>query len=67
MSQRKVSSDGSTLVDLDCHWIEISADPPPPNVKLQLINRDLGSATYGYYEKENNQFTHYAGLPKFQD
>jgi hypothetical protein len=67
MSDIRLSSDGSTLVDHDCHWVEISVAPPPPNVKLQLINKNLGSATYGYYEKENNQFTHYAGLPKFKD
>ena len=67
MSRLKVSSDGSTLVDLDCVWVEIAADPPPAGVKLQLINRKLGSATIGYYDKNNNQFTHYAGLPKFKD
>lgn len=67
MSQLKISSDGSTLVDLDCRWVEIDIKAPPADVKLLLINRNLGSATIGYYEKSNNQFTHYAGLPKFKD
>jgi hypothetical protein len=67
MSQLRLSSDGSALVDIDCHWRDIAVEPPPTGVKLLLINRNLGTATIGYYEKENNQFTHCAGLPVFKD
>lgn len=67
MSQLRLSSDGSALVDLDCLWQDLETKPPPTGVKLLLINKNLGTATIGYYEKENNQFTHYAGLPVFPD
>jgi hypothetical protein len=67
MSQLRRSSDGSTLVDVDCHWRDIAVEPPPLGVKLLFINRKLGTATIGFYEKESSQFSHYAGLPIFQD
>lgn len=70
MSKLKISSDGSTLVDLDCVWREIKEDNPPPSgVRMQLINRAYGSAVTGYYVglSTRRQFTHYAGFPKFKD
>jgi hypothetical protein len=68
MSRLRRSSDGAALIDPTSVWVEISDEnQPPAGVKMQLINKKLGIATIGFYEKESNQFSHYAGLPIFQD
>lgn len=62
----KTTADGSTLVNPTAKWIPIDpANPPKSRVKMQLINKALGTATIGYYEE--GQFTHYAGLPTFAE
>lgn len=62
----KVSSDGSTLINPTWTYKVITPDNPAPRgVKMLLINKNLGSATLSVYN-ENDQFTHYAGLPKFE-
>ena len=66
MKHLRRSSDGAALIDPASSWIEISDEnQPPAGVKMQLINRKLGIATIGTSDKEKSEFTHYAGLPKF--
>lgn len=60
----KISSDGSTLIDPNIHWIPVSAETPR-NVKMLLINEKHGVTVLGNYTPDC-QFTHYAGLPKFR-
>jgi len=68
MSKFRRSSDGAALIDPVATWVEISDEnQPPAGVKMQLINKKLGIATIGTYDKEKSDFTHYAGLPKFED
>jgi hypothetical protein len=64
----KHSSDGAAAVDTEYFWRPISTCPA--GVKVQLINRDAGSAIYGVYCKVHNAkefWTHWAPLPKFKD
>ncbi len=64
----RVSSDGAALIDPACRWVKISEkNQPPTGVKMQLIDKRLGIATIGTYDKEKTSFSHYAGLPVFSD
>jgi hypothetical protein len=68
MSKLLLSSDGAALIDPTSVWIKISDENlPPAGVKMQLINKRLGIATTGTYDKNKKEFTHYAGLPVFKD
>jgi hypothetical protein len=68
MSRLRRSSDGAALIDPTSVWVEISDENQPhAGVKQLLINKKLGIATIGTYDKEKREFTHYAGLPHFQD
>jgi len=46
-------------------WLPVGKNTPV-GVKLQLINRRNGVATYGIYHK-GSDWTHWQGLPKFVD
>jgi hypothetical protein len=61
----RTTSDKLALVDVFHHWTPIdSKSPPPSGVKLLLIDKRLGVAVIGNYNK-NSSWTHYAGLPTF--
>ena len=67
MNKFRLSSDGAALIDPASVWVEISDEnKPPAGVKMQLINKKLGIATIGTYDKNKSDFTHYAGLPYFE-
>jgi hypothetical protein len=61
----KQTNNGAAVVDTTIHWISIE-EKAPPSGKLQLINRRLGVAVYGNYQKGLN-WTHWAPLPTFKD
>lgn len=62
----KKDSSGSTMVDNKYHWKEITKDTPR-GIKLQLINKGAGVATYGILTTKDTYWTHYAPLPTFKD
>lgn len=53
-------------VDRGYHWQPITPSTPR-GVKMQLINRSAGVATYGKLETDAGFWTHYAPLPTFED
>jgi len=62
----KTTNDKLALVDTYYHWKPINpGSPPPSGVKLLLIDKYLGIAVIGNYNK-NGSWTHYAGLPTFK-
>lgn len=66
MNTLKKNRDGLVLVDTTYHWKKIDANTSR-GVKLQLVNRSAGSATYGILEGpiEYQFFTHWAPVPTF--
>lgn len=64
IQRMRTTSDGSSLVDPLVHWIPIDKDTPQ-GVKMLLINEQRGVAVISSYHKDLDDFTHYAGLPKF--
>lgn len=61
----KITSDRSAAVDQNYFWKRIDKDTPK-GVKLQLINRALGVASYGMYTG-GVYWTHWAPLPRFEE
>lgn len=61
----KESSDGHAVVDTDYFWRPIATCPP--GRKVQLINKNLGCAAYGFHNPKYGYWTHWAPLPKFVD
>ena len=62
----KKNRDGLVLVDTKYHWNEIT-ESTPRGVKLQLINKNAGSAAYGTLAGTHECFwTHWAALPTFR-
>lgn len=59
----RVSSDRAAAVDQGYYWQPIATCPI--GVKVQLINKSLGCATYGIYKRNEKYWTHWAPLPKF--
>ena len=59
----KPSSDGVAVVDQEYPWRPIHTCPV--GHKVQLINRSMGCATYGIYNRKDTYWTHWAPLPKF--
>jgi hypothetical protein len=57
-------SEGAACIDNEYHWRLIDARTPR-GVKMQLINKATGVATYGHLGSEN-WFTHWAALPTFK-
>lgn len=53
----------TTAVNQSLPWLPISSTTPT-GVKLLLINRRLGVATIGIYQR-GNDWTHWQGMPKF--
>jgi hypothetical protein len=67
MAHIKTTNDKLALVDVRHHWILIDPkNPPPSGSKLLLIDKRLGVAVIGNYNRGGN-WTHYAGLPTFAD
>jgi hypothetical protein len=62
----KTTSDGAAAVDTEVRWIPIAERMPPSGAKLLLINRKYGVAHISIYRKADD-WTHWAGLPKFKD
>lgn len=54
----------TVAIDRAYHWIKIDSNTPR-GVKLQLINKDAGVATYGALETSDTFWTHWAPLPTF--
>jgi hypothetical protein len=61
----KKTTDGAAVVDTTIHWIAVE-EQSPPSGKLQLIDRRMGVAVYGNYNKGQG-WTHWAPLPTFKD
>jgi hypothetical protein len=59
----KDSSDGTAAVDPNYFWQPIATCPI--GRKVQLINKPMGCATYGVYDRKSTYWTHWAPLPKF--
>jgi hypothetical protein len=60
-----INSSKTAAVDRNYHWIAIDKDTPR-GVKLQLISRPAGVATYGTYTSAPNaHWTHWCALPTF--
>jgi hypothetical protein len=58
-----INSSKTAAVDRAYKWLEID-DDTPRGVKLQLISRPAGVATYGIYTGDTH-WTHWAALPTF--
>lgn len=63
----RVSQGKRAAVNTELVWIAIADIPPPMGVKLQLINRHCGVATYGSWNGKDKFWTHWQGLPKFDE
>lgn len=65
----RLNKDQSTLVNTGVKWIKVNSatKPAPQGVKLQLINRADGNACYGVYTSGDNRWTHYQGVPTFDE
>lgn len=63
----RVSQGKRAAVNTELFWIAIADTPPPMGVKLQLINRNCGVATYGTWSAKDKFWTHWQGLPKFAE
>ncbi len=63
----KVSQNKRAAVNTELFWIPIAEVAPPMGVKLQLINKSCGVATYGSWSGKDKFWTHWQGLPKFQE
>lgn len=62
----KLDSSGAAAVDYTYPWRTIDENTPR-GVKLQLIDRSAGVATYGSLRTDPEHWTHWAPLPTFQD
>ena len=60
-----INNSRTTAVNQSLPWLPISSSTPT-GVKLLLINRRLGVATIGIYQR-GNDWTHWQGMPKFID
>jgi hypothetical protein len=58
-----INSTRTAAVDRGYHWIAIDANTPR-GVKLQLIHRPSGVATYSIY-RNCDHWTHWSPLPTF--
>lgn len=58
------NSDQTVAVDREYHWRPIDADTPR-GVKLQLICKADGVATYSHLPSVPQRWTHWAPLPTF--
>jgi hypothetical protein len=58
-----INSSGTAAVDRAYHWLDIDKDKPR-GVKLQLIHRPSGVATYSIY-RNCDHWTHWRELPTF--
>ena len=64
-STQRLSTDKAAFIDTDYKWQKITADSPR-GVKLQLINKRFGVASYGRLYGEESYYTHWAPLPTFK-
>jgi hypothetical protein len=64
MVREQINSSRTAAVDRHYHWVPVGKDTPR-GVKLQLINRPAGVATYGNYDPKETFWTHYALMPTF--
>lgn len=62
---RKIAS-GAAAVNPRLIWLPVAVFPPPRGLKLQLINRPSGVATYSIF-RATDGWTHWQGLPVFDD
>lgn len=61
----KLTHDRAAAVDTRYAWRPVGPDTPR-GVKLLIINRAAGVATFGQYSP-GSWWTHWAPLPSFQD
>lgn len=61
----ELNSNRTAAIDRTYPWLPIDKDAPR-GVKLQLINRDAGVATYGSLDTDPGFWTHWAPLPTFK-
>jgi len=61
----KLTTDKSTAVNPDVHWLDVKEFPPPACSKLLVINRAYGVAHLSQYRHEDG-WTHWAPLPTFK-
>lgn len=61
-----LDSTATAAVDHTYHWLPITTNTPM-GVKLQLINRQDGTATYGPLSPGDDRWTHWAPMPTFKD
>lgn len=59
-----INSARTAAVATDVFWQPITPDTPH-SVKLQLINKNAGIATYGQLTGKGEYWTHWAPLPKW--
>jgi hypothetical protein len=55
----------TAAVALNQQWSLIDSDTPR-GVKIQLISKQAGVATYGSLGSKNDHFTHWAPLPAWE-
>lgn len=62
--QPELNTERTVAVDREYYWRPIVTCPV--GVKVQLINRRYGVATYGQHTGKNCWWTHWAPLPVFK-
>jgi hypothetical protein len=60
-----INNTRTAAVNQSLPWLPINQHTPV-GVKLLLINRRLGVATIGNYQR-GNDWTHWQGMPKFME
>lgn len=64
-TKHDISHGGEAAIDRSYNWLPIDANTPR-GVKLQLINKRYGVATYGQIFSDNCFWTHFCPLPTFK-
>lgn len=60
-----LNSNKTVAIDREYPWLKID-EHTPRGVKLQLIRREAGVATYGALQSGDTFWTHWAPLPTFK-
>jgi hypothetical protein len=55
----------TAAIDRQYHWLPIDKDTPI-GVKVQLINKAAGVASYGAHKRGDTFYTHWSPLPTFK-
>jgi hypothetical protein len=62
----KLNNDKTAVIETEHHWVPVKKRTPPLGAKLLLIDKRYGVAVIGIYTKDGG-WTHWCGLPKFND